>query len=95
MKKEHDVRIDRSKLHPWMDYKLTCLLRECGKKGIYLIVTEGSGQRNSRMPCMQRDGLNRGRSLLMPKAATIPANTCGGLLLILQSTIPRNYMIPI
>lgn len=41
MKKEHDVRIDRSKLHPWMDYKLTCLLRECGKKGIYLIVTEG------------------------------------------------------
>lgn len=41
MKKQHDVRIDRSKLHPWLDYKLGLLLDECAKKGIYLIVTEG------------------------------------------------------
>lgn len=41
MKKEHDVRIDRNKLHPWLDYKLGLLLRECGKQGIYLIITEG------------------------------------------------------
>ena len=41
MKKEHDVRIDRTKLHPWLDYKLTVLLKKCAKKGIYLIITEG------------------------------------------------------
>lgn len=41
MKKEHDIRIDRTKLHPWLDYKLTVLLKQCAKKGIYLIITEG------------------------------------------------------
>lgn len=41
MKKEHDVRIDRTKLHPWLDYKLTVLLKKCAKKKIYLIITEG------------------------------------------------------
>lgn len=41
MKNQHDVRIDRSRLHPWLDYKLDLLLKECAKKGIYLIVTEG------------------------------------------------------
>ena len=41
MKKEHDVRIDRTKLHPWLDYKLTVLLKKCAKKTIYLIITEG------------------------------------------------------
>lgn len=41
MKKTHDIRIDRSRLHPWLDYKLTFLLNKCAKKGIYLIITEG------------------------------------------------------
>lgn len=41
MKNQHDVRVDRSKLHPWLDYKLSLLLKGCAKKGIYLIVTEG------------------------------------------------------
>lgn len=41
LKKQHDVRIDRSKLHPWLDYKLTVLLNKCAKSGIYLIITEG------------------------------------------------------
>lgn len=41
MKKEHDVRIDRTKLHPWLNYKLGLLLKQCEKKGIYLIITEG------------------------------------------------------
>ena len=41
MKTEHDIRIDRTKLHPWLDYKLTVLLDKCAKKGIYLIITEG------------------------------------------------------
>lgn len=41
MKKEHDIRIDRCKLHPWLDQKLTVLLKKCAKKGIYLIITEG------------------------------------------------------
>lgn len=41
MKKQHDIRIDRSKLHPHLDRKLTKLLDACAKKGIYLIITEG------------------------------------------------------
>lgn len=41
MKNKHDVRIDRSKLHPWLDYKLGNLLDKCAAKGIYLIITEG------------------------------------------------------
>lgn len=41
MKKEHDIRIDRTKLHPWLNYKLGLLLKQCEKKGIYLIITEG------------------------------------------------------
>lgn len=38
---KHDVRIDRRLLHPWLDYKLGLLLKECAKAGIYLIITEG------------------------------------------------------
>ncbi len=41
MKKEHDIRIDRTKLHPWLNYKLTLLLKQCAKKEIYLIITQG------------------------------------------------------
>ena len=37
----HDIRIQRSKLHPWLNYKLTLLLNQCEKKGIYLIITQG------------------------------------------------------
>lgn len=41
MKNQHDVRIDRSKIHPWLDYKLSLLLKNCEKQGIFLIITEG------------------------------------------------------
>lgn len=41
MKTQHDIRIDRTKLHPWLNYKLGLLLKRCAKKGIYLIITEG------------------------------------------------------
>ena len=41
MKKEHDIRIDRTMLHPWLDYRLGILLKKCAKKRIYLIITEG------------------------------------------------------
>ncbi len=41
MERKHDVRIDRKKLHPWLDYKLERLLKKCAEKGIYLIITEG------------------------------------------------------
>lgn len=41
MKTTHDIRIDRTKLHPWLNYKLTLLLKKCAKQGIYLIITEG------------------------------------------------------
>ena len=41
MIKHNDIRIDRNKLHPWLNYKLGLLLKKCNKKGIYLIITEG------------------------------------------------------
>lgn len=41
MANKHDIRIDRTLLHPWLDYKLTLLLNKCAKKRIYLIITEG------------------------------------------------------
>lgn len=41
MNRNHDIRIDRSKLHPQLNYKLSLLLKKCMKKGIYLIITEG------------------------------------------------------
>ena len=41
MTKKHDVRIDRRKLHPWLNYKLGLLLKQCEKAGIYLIITQG------------------------------------------------------
>lgn len=41
MTKKHDIRIDRKKLHPWLDHKLGVLLEACEKAGIYLIITEG------------------------------------------------------
>ena len=41
MQSEHVVNIDRSKIHPWLDYKLSKMLDECHKGGIYLIITEG------------------------------------------------------
>lgn len=41
MKTTNDIRIDRSKLHPWLDYKLGLLLKRCNEEGIYLSITEG------------------------------------------------------
>lgn len=41
MNKKHDIRIDRSLLHPQLDVKLGKLLDACKNKGIYLIITEG------------------------------------------------------
>ena len=41
MNKTHDIIIDRTKLHPWLNYKLTLLLKQCAKKRIYLIITQG------------------------------------------------------
>lgn len=41
MMNKHDVRIDRTKLHPQLDHKLARLLAKCTEKGIYLIITEG------------------------------------------------------
>lgn len=41
MIKHNDIRIDREKIHPWLNYKLKLLLKKCNKKGIYLIITEG------------------------------------------------------
>lgn len=41
MAKKHDIRIDRNKLHPLLNYRLGLFLDKCEKKGYYLIVTEG------------------------------------------------------
>lgn len=38
---ENSIRIDRTKLHPWLNYLLTKGLKKCNKKGLYIIVTEG------------------------------------------------------
>lgn len=48
MKQEHDVRIDRSKLHPWLNHKLGLLFKKCEAKGIYLIITEGFRSREEQ-----------------------------------------------
>lgn len=37
----HKINIDRSKLHPWLNYKLQLFLDRCAKKGLYVIVTCG------------------------------------------------------
>ena len=41
MERKHDIRIDRTLIHPLLDFKLTKLLKQCAKKGIFLIITEG------------------------------------------------------
>lgn len=38
---KHDIRIDVSKLHPYLQYKLKILMNKCEKQNIYLIITEG------------------------------------------------------
>lgn len=37
----NQIDIDRKKLHPWLDYKLGLLLKECEKQKCYIIVTCG------------------------------------------------------
>ncbi len=61
MQGKHDIRIDRSKLHPQLNYKLGLLLKKCKKKGIYLIVTEGFRSKE------QQD-------MLYAKGRTVPGN---------------------
>jgi hypothetical protein len=51
----HDIRIDRTKLHPWLNYKLGLLLKQCSKKGIYLIITEGF-RRKEYQDCLYAKG---------------------------------------
>ena len=41
MANKHDIRIDRSKLHPRLDVMLGNFLTACEKSGLYLIITEG------------------------------------------------------
>ena len=38
---QNDIRIDRSKLHPYLDYLLGIMIKYSNKENIYLIVTEG------------------------------------------------------
>lgn len=35
------INIDRSKLHPWLDHRLTLFLKDCNESGYYLTITEG------------------------------------------------------
>ena len=41
MKKTNDIRIDTSKLHPYLNYLMKKGIKKCNAKGIYLIITEG------------------------------------------------------
>ena len=38
---KNDIRIDRTKLHPYLDYMLGIMLKYCNEEGIFLIITEG------------------------------------------------------
>jgi peptidoglycan L-alanyl-D-glutamate endopeptidase CwlK len=38
---QNDIRIDRTKLHPYLDYLLGIMIKYSNKENIYLIVTEG------------------------------------------------------
>lgn len=38
---DNDIRIDRTKLHPYLDYLMMRLIKYSNKQGIYLIITEG------------------------------------------------------
>lgn len=38
---ENDIRIDRTKLHPYLDYLMMRLIKYSNRAGIYLIITEG------------------------------------------------------
>ena len=64
MKKQHDVRIDRTKLHPWLDYKLGILLEKCAKKGIYLIITQGFRSKEAQDALYEQGRTKPGRNLL-------------------------------
>ena len=41
MKKTNDIRIDESKLHPYLKYLMHKGIKLCNKNGIYIIITEG------------------------------------------------------
>lgn len=65
----HKIEIDRSKLHPWLDYKLGLALKDLEKKNIFIIVT--CGYRSSA----EQDKLySQGRS----KSGNIITNARGG-----------------
>lgn len=38
---ENDIRIDRTKLHPYLDYLMGLMIKYCNREGIFLIITEG------------------------------------------------------
>jgi peptidoglycan L-alanyl-D-glutamate endopeptidase CwlK len=38
---QNDIRIDRTKLHPYLDYLLGIVIKYSNREGIYLIITEG------------------------------------------------------
>lgn len=38
---ENDIRIDRTKLHPYLDYLMEIMIKYCNEQGIFLIITEG------------------------------------------------------
>ncbi len=41
MKKTNDIRIDESKLHPWLKDLMHKGIKKCNEHGIYIIITEG------------------------------------------------------
>ena len=38
---KNDIRIDRTKLHPYLDYLMGIMIKYCNEEGIFLIITEG------------------------------------------------------
>ena len=77
MKKTHDIRIDRTKLHPWLNYKLTLLLKQCAKKRIYLIITQGFRSKAQQDELYAQAEPNRATLLQMLRAVIIQVSTSG------------------
>lgn len=79
MKKKHDVRIDRTKLHPWLDYRLGILLKKCAKKGIYLIITEGFRSKEYQDSLYAKGRTKPGKIVTNAKGSTYSSQHMWGL----------------
>lgn len=75
----HDVRIKRYQLHPWLDYKLSLILKECKKKGIYLIITEGFRTKKYQDELYEKGRTKPGKIITNAKGSTYSSQHMWGI----------------